>query len=457
MTTRTKKGAVEFVCQACGHKSLRWQGKCPECGGWNTFVEEKAATVPKRLSGVTLERSTPMPLAAIGDDDDHRIICRSGEFNRVLGGGLVRGSLVLIGGDPGIGKSTLMLQEGAALARPDLPVLYVTGEESARQTKMRARRLGIDSPHLYVLAETNLDEILVAIEKVGPAVVIVDSIQTIYQPAFESPPGSISQVRECALAFLQLAKRRGTPFVLIGHVTKEGYLAGPKVLEHMVDTLLQFEGDRDHFFRVLRSVKNRFGSTREIAVFEMNEAGLQEVANPSEIFLAQRRSNVSGSAVVCTMEGSRPILVEVQALVTTTSYGLPQRTANGIDGKRLALLLAVLEKRVGLRVGTFDVFVNVAGGVRLEEPAADLGIVLAVASSLKNSVIEPHTVTIGEVGLGGEIRAVPQLDKRLNEAARLGFKQAVVPPLFSTKNLQVPPGLQVVHVDRVDAAMEVLS
>jgi DNA repair protein RadA/Sms len=254
-----------------------------------------------------------------------------------------------------------------------------------------------------------------------------------------------------------LAKSRGVPIILIGHVTKEGYLAGPKVLEHMVDTLLQFEGDRDQFFRLLRSVKNRFGSTREMAVFEMNESGLQEVASPSEIFLAQRRSNISGSAVVCTMEGSRPILVEVQALVTPTSYGLPQRTANGIDAKRLALLLAVLEKRVGLRVGTFDVFVNVAGGVRLEEPSADLGVVLAVASSLKNAVVEPHTVVIGEVGLGGEIRSVPQLDQRLNEVARLGFKQAVIPPLFPGKNLQIPAGLQVLHVDRVDAAMEVLS
>jgi DNA repair protein RadA/Sms len=457
MTTRTKKSAIEFVCQTCGHKSLRWQGKCPECGGWNTFVEEKVAPAPRHLRGVSIERSKPTPLSTIAEDDEDRIACRSAEFNRVLGGGLVRGSLVLIGGDPGIGKSTLMLQEAARLAQKDFPVLYVTGEESARQTKMRARRLGIDSAYLFILAETNLEEILGSIEQVVPGLIIVDSIQTVYQPSFESPPGSIGQVREAALAFLQLAKRRGVPVILIGHVTKEGYLAGPKVLEHMVDTLLQFEGDRDHLFRLLRSVKNRFGSTREIAVFEMNERGLQEVANPSEIFLAQRRSNISGSAVVCTMEGSRPILVEVQALVTTTSYGLPQRTANGIDGKRLALLLAVLEKRVGLRVGTFDVFVNVAGGVRLEEPSADLGIVLAVASSLKNAVIEPHTVAIGEVGLGGEIRSVPQLDKRLSEVARLGFKQAVVPPLFSTKILQIPAGLQVLHVDRVDAAMEVLS
>lgn len=457
MTVRTKKNVIEFVCQTCGHKSLRWQGKCPECGGWNTFVEEKVAPVSKRQSGIAVERGKPIPLAAITEDDDHRLLFRSQEFNRVLGGGLVRGSLVLIGGDPGIGKSTLMLQEAAGMAAEDFPVLYVTGEESARQTKMRARRLNLDSQHLFILAETNLDEILAAIEKITPSLVIVDSIQTVYRPVFESAPGSIGQVRECALAFMQLAKSRGVPIILIGHVTKEGYLAGPKVLEHMVDTLLQFEGDRDQFFRLLRSVKNRFGSTREMAVFEMNESGLQEVANPSEIFLAQRRSNISGSAVVCTMEGSRPILVEVQALVTPTSYGLPQRTANGIEAKRLALLLAVLEKRVGLRVGTFDVFVNVAGGVRLEEPSADLGIVLAVASSLKNSIIEPHTVAIGEVGLGGEIRSVPQLDQRLNEVARLGFKQAVVPPLFAGKNLKIPAGLQVLHADRVDAAMEVLG
>ncbi len=450
-----KKTSVEYICQSCGHKSPRWIGRCPECGTWSSFVEEKAAPEPKRGGIKVTERSKPLPLAEISHDENARIRCSSQEFNRVLGGGIVPGSLTLIGGDPGIGKSTLMLQEAAALAKPDFFVLYVTGEESARQTKMRAQRLGIDSRYLFILAETNLEAILDEVEKLQPKLMIVDSIQTTYRNEFESPPGSISQVRECALAFMNLAKQRSLPVFLIGHVTKEGYLAGPKTLEHMVDTLLQFEGDRDHFFRILRSVKNRFGSTREIGVFEMHELGLREVTNPSEIFLAQRKENISGSVVVCTMEGSRPILVEVQALLTSSNYGLPQRTANGFDVRRLALLLAVIEKRVGMRVGTFDVFVNVAGGVRLEEPAADLGIVVAVASSLKNAVVDPQAVVIGEVGLGGEIRAVPQVDKRLTEAAKLGFKHAVIPKL-SMKGLHKPAGIEVVAVEKVDEALDKL-
>jgi DNA repair protein RadA/Sms len=413
------------------------------------------APEPKRGGIKVSEKSQPLPLAEISQVENERIACRSQEFNRVLGGGIVPGSLILIGGDPGIGKSTLMLQEAVALARPDFCVLYVTGEESARQTKMRAQRLGLDSRHLFILAETNLDTILLEVEKLQPKLIIVDSIQTMYRSEFESPPGSISQVRECALALLNLGKQRHTPIFLIGHVTKEGYLAGPKALEHMVDTLLQFEGDRDHFFRILRSVKNRFGSTREIGVFEMGERGLREVSNPSEIFLAQRKENISGSVVVCTMEGSRPILVEVQALVTPTNYGVPQRTANGIDIRRLALLLAVIEKRIGLRVGTLDVFVNVAGGVRLEEPAADLGVVVAVASSLKNAVVDPQAVVIGEVGLGGEIRAVPQVEKRLTEAAKLGFKHAVIPKL-ATKGLQKLAGIEVAAVEKVDEALDKL-
>lgn len=397
-------------------------------------------------------RNRPLPLREISQDDPGRILCHSNELNRVLGGGLVPGSLVLFGGDPGIGKSTLLLQEAAALACENFRVLYVTGEESARQTKMRAQRLALDSAHLFILAETNLDEILAAIASLQPAVVIVDSIQTVYRPEFESPPGSVSQVRECALALLTVAKNENITILLVGHVTKEGYLAGPKVLEHMVDTLLQFEGDRDHLFRILRSVKNRFGSTREIGVFEMKPNGLAEVANPSEIFLAQRKGDISGSVVICTLEGSRPLLVEVQALLTATHYGVPQRTANGIDARRLALLLAVLEKRIGLRVSTYDVFVNVAGGVRIEEPAADLGIVVSAASSLRNAVVDPTVVVIGEVGLGGEVRAVPQLEKRLSEAARLGFQHAVIPK-YSAHGLPLPPGLTVVPVERVDDAL----
>ncbi len=451
--TRLKKESRQYVCQNCGHKSLRWLGRCPECEQWNTLVEERVAAPAKRgVRAAPAVRNQPLPLREISQDDLARILCSSNELNRVLGGGLVPGSLVLFGGDPGIGKSTLLLQEAAALAREDFRVLYITGEESARQTKMRAQRLAVDSAHLYILAETNLEEILSAIAGIQPAVVIVDSIQTIYRPEFESPPGSVSQVRECALAFLTLAKNENIAIILVGHVTKEGYLAGPKVLEHMVDTLLQFEGDRDHLFRILRSVKNRFGSTREIGVFEMKQDGLAEVANPSEIFLAQRKGDISGSVVICTLEGSRPLLVEVQALLTATHYGMPQRTANGIDSRRLALLLAVLEKRIGMRVSTYDVFVNVAGGVRIEEPAADLGIVVSAASSLRNAVVDPTVVVIGEVGLGGEVRAVPQIEKRLSEAAKLGFKHAVIPK-YSANGLPLPQGLTIVPVERVDDAL----
>jgi DNA repair protein RadA/Sms len=331
-------------------------------------------------------------------------------------------------------------------------VLYVTGEESATQTKMRAYRLGLDSAHLYIHAETNLNDILAAIRNIQPRLVVVDSIQTVYRPEFESAPGTVSQVRESALALLQVAKTSNIAIFLVGHVTKEGYLAGPKVLEHMVDTLLQFEGDRDHMFRILRSVKNRFGGTREIGVFEMRQDGLREVANPSEIFLSQRKDDISGSVVICSLEGSRPILVEVQALLTPSTYGMPQRIANGIDSRRLALLLAVLEKRVGIRVGTFDVFVNVAGGVRIDEPAADLGIIVAAASSVRNAVIDARTIVMGEVGLGGEVRAVPQIDKRLSEAAKLGFKSAIVPK-YSMKGLEKPAGIEVVPVERVDEAL----
>ena len=449
---RIKKETTQFVCHNCGHKSLRWLGKCPECEGWNTLVEEKVAPQPARSTAMVAEKSKPVPLREITHDESGRILCSSHELNRVLGGGIVPGSLILFGGDPGIGKSTLLLQEAAALAQPNAPVLYVTGEESATQTKMRAHRLGLDSAHLYIHAETNLNDILAAIRNIQPRLVVVDSIQTVYRPEFESAPGTVSQVRESALALLQVAKTSNIAIFLVGHVTKEGYLAGPKVLEHMVDTLLQFEGDRDHMFRILRSVKNRFGGTREIGVFEMRPDGLREVANPSEIFLSQRKGDISGSVVICSLEGSRPILVEVQALLTTSTYGMPQRIANGIDSRRLALLLAVLEKRVGIRVGSFDVFVNVAGGVRIDEPAADLGIIVSAASSVRNAVIDARTIVVGEVGLGGEVRAVPQIDKRLSEAAKLGFKSAVVPK-YSMKGLEKPEGIEVIPVERVDEAL----
>lgn len=453
MPTKTKKEKVQYVCQSCGYVSLRWMGRCTECNSWNSFIEE---TLPKGFSkrgAVAVDMAAPETLANVTFDQHPRIVARSQEFNRVLGGGIVRGSVVLIGGDPGIGKSTLMLQEGVELARQDFAVLYVTGEESISQTKLRAERLGLNSQHLYILAETDVNNISSNVERLNPQLVIIDSIQTVYQPAFESSPGSISQVRECTLEFIKLAKVKNIPIVLIGHVTKEGYLAGPKVLEHMVDVLLYFEGDRDHFYRILRSIKNRFGSTREIGVFEMKEKGLEEVENPSALFLEQRKDNISGSTVICTLEGTRPFLVEIQALVTPTNYGLPQRTATGIDRKRLSLLLAVLEKRVGLGLGSCDVFVNAAGGARIDDPSADLGILTAIASSFQDRIVNADTVILGEIGLGGEIRAVPQIDKRLNEAAKLGFKKAIVPK-YNLKGTIPHSSLKLSGSEKVQEALE---
>jgi DNA repair protein RadA/Sms len=449
---KAKKDKFRYACQSCGFVSLRWLGKCSECGAWNSFVEEVAQD-SKRRHNSSGTAASPINLSKVVSDQEHRVVTSSREFNRVLGGGIVTGSVILLGGDPGIGKSTLMLQEGVSLASSTFPVLYVSGEESTTQTKLRAHRLNLDSEHLFILAETNINEILACFERLKPKLVIIDSIQTVYQPDFDSSPGSISQVRECAFELLKVAKRENIAIFLIGHVTKEGYIAGPKVLEHMVDVLLQFEGDPNQFYRILRSVKNRFGSTREIGVFEMTERGLEEVQNPSAHFLEQRRENISGSSVICTMEGTRPFLVEIQALVSPTSFGLPQRNATGIDGKRLALLLAVLEKRVGLRLGTFDVFVNAAGGVRIEEPSADLGILISIASSFKDKIVDSDAIIIGEVGLGGEIRAVPQVEKRIDEAAKLGFKKAIIPK-FNMKGLNLNGSLKIVAVDRAEEAME---
>ncbi len=395
----------------------------------------------------------PVELSQVVFEDHQRTTTNLDELNRVLGGGIVTGSVVLVGGDPGVGKSTLMLQIGASLASASYRVLYITGEESVRQAKLRADRLGVSADNFYIFAETNLNQIEDAIEQFSPALVVIDSIQTVYQPQFESSPGSISQVRECALALSQLAKRKNIPILMVGHVTKDGYLAGPKVLEHMVDVLLNFEGDGQHLYRILRAAKNRFGSTREFGVFEMKQDGLHEVANPSALFLAQRKENVSGTTVVCTLEGTRPFLVEIQALATPTSYGTPQRTATGIDGKRLSLLLAVLEKRVGLRLSGSDVFVNAAGGVKIDEPSADLGILVAIASSHHDSVVDPHAVIIGEIGLTGEIRAVPQVDKRIKEAAKLGFDKIIIPK-HNANGVASSKSIKVVKVERVQDALE---
>ncbi|MFQ5822928.1 MAG: DNA repair protein RadA [bacterium] len=453
MSIQKKKEKIQFTCQSCGYVSLRWLGRCTECGVWNSFLEERITQSSPKKGIHPKETSSPVALAQVSFDQHERIVAQGQEFNRVLGGGIVNGSVILISGDPGIGKSTLMLQEGVALANKYFPVLYISGEESARQTKLRSQRLGIDTEYLYILTETDINEIQAGIEKLNPKLIIVDSIQTMYQTAFESSPGSISQVRECTLIFLNIAKTKNIPIFLIGHVTKEGFVAGPKVLEHMVDVLLHFEGDRDHFYRIIRSVKNRFGSTREIGVFEMTEKGLKEVNNPSEIFLSQRKENISGSTVICTLEGTRAFLVEIQALVSPTSYGLPQRTTSGIDSKRLSLLLAVLEKRVGFRLGAYDVFVNAAGGVRVDEPSADLGILISISSSFKNQVVVPEAVVIGEVGLGGEIRAVPQIEKRIDEAAKLGFKKAVIPKL-NLKGLTSTSSLKLLPIDNAEEALE---
>lgn len=369
----------------------------------------------------------PRTLDSIDTVDWPRFAAHSAEFNRVLGGGLVRGSVVLVGGDPGIGKSTLLLQEAARLSSESQNILYITGEESAEQIRMRADRLGVLSEFLYILAETEIELALNSAERIQPGLIVVDSIQTMFTSVLESAPGSVSQVRECALRLIHLAKTKAIPIILVGHVTKEGYLAGPKVLEHMVDALLLFEGDRDHFYRILRAVKNRFGSTREIGVFEMLEHGLRDVPNPSAVFLSERQTGTSGSTVICCMEGTRPILVEVQALASTTKFGYPQRTTNGMDVKRLILLLAVLEKRLGYHVGSMDVFLNAVGGIRIDEPAADLGVITSIASSIRNREIDSNTLFIGEVGLGGELRSVSHIELRVAEAEKMGFQRVIIP------------------------------
>ena len=452
---KTKKEKAHFVCQSCGNISPRWLGKCPACDSWNSFIEERAPAADARVSthagGV---RSQPLPLESISTDRMPRLATISPEFNRVLGGGIVPGAVVMIGGDPGIGKSTLLLQEAAGLGRRDFKVLYVTGEESAQQTKMRAQRLGLDSEGLYILAETEIESVRDAAAGLNPGLIVVDSIQTMYTPLLESAPGSVSQVRECALRLIQVAKSEHIPVFLVGHVTKEGMLAGPKVLEHMVDALLLFEGDRDHFYRILRAAKNRFGSTREIGVFEMTERGLRDVPNPSAVFLSERKTANNGSSVICCMEGTRPILLEIQALVSPSNYGLPQRTTNGIDIKRLQMLLAVLEKRLGYRVGTMDVYVNAVGGFRIDETAADIGVVACIASSMRSRVIDPEAILIGEVGLGGELRSVAHIEARLAEAEKWASEGVI--PRGNKKSLPASTGMNIFAVSQAQEALDVV-
>jgi len=447
------KNRVEYVCQSCGTSFLRWAGQCRSCGEWNTLVETVVEARPGRATRASLTpTSQPQSLPDIAADQFQRLPVSIGELARVLGGGIVPGSVVLIGGDPGIGKSTLLLQASAALAAQIGTVLYVSAEESAQQIKMRADRLGLAHPSLYVVSEVSLDRIITHIEELGPRLVIVDSIQAISSEELESSAGSVSQVKECATSLLRLAKSRGVPVFLVGHVTKAGAIAGPRVLEHIVDTVLYLEGDRFHAYRLLRSVKNRFGSTQEVGVFEMSERGMVEVLNPSEAFLAERLPDATGSVIAVTMEGTRPLLVEIQALASTTSFGLPRRTSNGIDVNRLLLLVAVMSKRVGLRLFDQDLFVNVIGGMKISEPAADLAVALAIASSFQNISLPNDLAVMGEVGLSGELRAVSQIGRRLNEAAKLGFKQCIVPATHR-RMLDVPEGLVVIPARTVPEAL----
>lgn len=417
-----------WYCSECGHKQLKWAGQCTQCTKWNTLQEEiEIAGTQRRFESQTTTNNRPQKIKEINLTNTPRIRTNINEVDRLIGGGIVPGSLSLVGGDPGIGKSTLMLQLSNAIAKQGLVVLYVCGEESVEQTSMRASRLGIDSDNLLLLNETNFALIKAQIDNINPDMLIVDSIQIVYKQEITSAPGSVSQVRETATEFMHLAKGRGITTFLIGHVTKSGEIAGPRVLEHLVDTVLYFEGDKQNNYRMIRVVKNRFGPTDEIAVFQMQSVGLTEVPNPSQIFLEERRKEVTGSVVIPTMEGTRPILIEAQALVTDTYFSTPSRRCTGLDPNRLALLLAVLEKRMGYQLHKCDVFVSIAGGMRVIEPGADLGILIAVASSMRNRMIDPETTVIGEVGLGGEIRSVTRVESRIKEAINMGFKRCLIP------------------------------
>ncbi len=454
------KGKTCYACSACGYESPRWVGRCPSCGAWNT-LEEAISAVPEKGPAKLAANQRPgtgasaMRLQDVPEDTTLRFPTGIQELDRVLGGGVVEGGLILIGGDPGIGKSTLLLQVCANLARQGRKVLYISGEESARQIKLRARRLEIEEPGLYVLAENALDAVEQKLRELQPDVAVVDSIQTMYRPEMASAPGSVSQIREGTSLLMRLCKETGISVFLVGHVTKDGAIAGPRLLEHMVDVVLYFEGDRQQDYRLLRAVKNRFGSVNELGVFRMTGKGMQEVPNPSEELLSHRARGASGSAVFCGLEGSRPLLCDVQALTSPTFFGTPRRTVNGADAGRVALLLAVLEKRAGQRSYNQDVYINVAGGLELSEPAADLALCVAVASSLKDQPVAPEVAVMGEVGLAGEIRAVPQCERRVAECARLGFT-TVVAPRASVRPLKAPEGVRLIGVDTVMQALSVL-
>lgn len=423
------KAKTVHICQSCGAQSPKWVGKCAECGAWNSYVEEiiRSESDKNASQGRISESSRPVRLVDVTIDHEDRHTTGIKELDSVLGGGVVRGSLVLVGGDPGIGKSTMMIQVADHIALTNKKVLYVSGEESVKQTKLRADRIGVTAASLYIVSENDLDSILKTVTEINPDVLVVDSIQTVYRSDIQSAPGSVSQVRECTATLMKSAKRDGITTFIVGHVTKSGAIAGPKVLEHMVDTVLYFEGERFNTYRLLRSVKNRFGSTNEIGVFEMTQQGLIPVSNPSRLFISERRNEASGSVVVGTMEGTRPMLVEIQALVCQSGFGTARRTAVGVDYNKMIMLMAVLEKKVGMQLQGQDGYINVVGGIRIDEPAADLGIIVAIASSFRNRVIEPRTMVFGEVGLTGEVRNVSHVQSRINEGLKLGFRTFVIP------------------------------
>lgn len=443
-----------FFCQNCGHEENKWLGQCPMCKEWNTFVEE-AVSVSKSSTGRPAQKAEVVTLKSVETDSEERVRTSIEELDRVLGGGIVPGSLILVGGDPGIGKSTLLLQVCQKLCAKSKQVLYISGEESLKQIKLRANRMGEFTEDLFLLCETNLEIIKHVIETRKPEVVIIDSIQTMYSEEVASAPGSVSQVRESTNIFMQLAKGLGISIFIVGHVTKEGTVAGPRVLEHMVDTVLYFEGDRHASYRILRGVKNRFGSTNEIGVFEMRQNGLAEVQNASEFMLSGRPENASGSVVACSMEGTRPILLEIQALVCNSNFGIPRRTAAGTDYNRVNLLMAVLEKRAGMQLSNADAYINIAGGIRMNEPAIDLGIVMAIASSYKNRPVDEKTIVFGEVGLSGEVRAVSMPEQRVAEAKKLGFETCIMPEV-SRSTVKDIKGIKVIGVNSISEAIQLI-